>query len=347
MGVQTPAATTPDAAMKPRSSAAMRLSVACTVRNEARSIRRLLDSLLSQTVAPTEVIVADGGSQDGTAQIVAEYQQRGQPVRLVAAPEACRGRGRNLAIAASRTEWVALIDGGCEPDPRWLEELLGVLERAPSCDAVFGIVAPITDGLFTECVSTASFQAVALADGRRVMSYSVASVLIRRSAWERLGGFVEGLGTGEDVLFVERIRRGDLAVRLAPSAVVHWQIPRTLGGVMRRLVHYSYHSLEAGLARTWHVRTCLYTAAALLLATLGAARSPWWFLLLGGFWLLRALKTISRNDKTARGLSAFHPARLLVVGVLLTAMDLATLYGAWRWLIGSRRVHPLRTAPRS
>jgi glycosyltransferase involved in cell wall biosynthesis len=229
--------------------------VALTVRNEEASMARLLDALLAQRLRPEEIVVADGGSSDRTADIVQDYARRGEPVRLVSVPGACRGRGRNAALAASRHELVALIDGGCVPDPAWLERLWAAWQATPGCEVVFGSVRPLTYGPFTEGLSTASFPATRLPRGRRIMSYSVASMLIQRRVWERLGGFVEGFRTGEDVLFVQRVCGGSVKPALAPEAVVSWEIPRTSRQAVGRLARYSQYTLEAGLGRTWHAAT--------------------------------------------------------------------------------------------
>lgn len=318
------------------------MAVALTVKDEARSIQVLLDGLFSQTLRPSEVVIADGGSRDETVKVIQGYVDRGYPLRLIVAPGACRGRGRNLAIAASQTEMVALIDGGCFPEPRWLEQLVTELDIPPPKDVVFGAVRPLTDNLFTECVSTALFPAVSGPEGVRVMSYSVASMLIRRSVWERVGGFVEGLRTGEDLIFVQRIRDGGFRVGVTPRAEVHWEIPRTLRGTVRRLVNYSHYSLEAGMGHTWHYRTFLYCALALLLLALGFIHRVWWFAFLAGLFMLRVVKTILRNEKKKCGILAFTAPRLLFIGGILLAADLATLYGTVRWLRDSRFPQPSR-----
>lgn len=308
------------------------VAVALTVKSEGPSIRCLLDALFEQTSPPAEVVIADGGSEDETVPVIQAYIARGRPVRLIEAPGACRGRGRNLAIAASRHEIVALIDGGCLPEPAWLERLAAELEAPPAKDVVFGIVRPLADSVFTECVSTALFPAAVLTDGRRAMTYSVASMIMRRRVWEKVGGFVEGLRTGEDVIFVGRIKESDLAVGVAGDAMVHWEIPRTLGGTIQRLANYSHYTLEAGLGRTWHHRAFLNYAATLFLAALGVFHSPWWLVLLAALFAVRVVKTILTNEKERRGLGAFTGPRLLLVGAILLAADFATLYGTMRWL---------------
>lgn len=312
------------------------VAVAITLRDEAESVRSLLDALLSQTLPPAEIVITDDGSQDDTVKIIQGYIDRRLPVRIIVVPPSCRGRGRNLAIAATRMDLVAIIDGGCFPEPAWLEQLLETIEAHPDADVVFGAVRPFPQTFFTECASTALFSAVPVPGGRRVMSYSVASMLMRRTVWERVGGFPEGVRSGEDLIFMSRVEKGGFSDRVAPNAVVHWQIPRTFGGTIRRLVNYSQYGLEAGLAHTWHYRTFIYFTLALLLIALGVGYSLWWLAVLAGLIALRVLGTIYRNEKERRGFRAFLPPRLLVIAGILLAADLATLYGTFRWLRDSR-----------
>ena len=51
----------------------MNVSVIATVYNERRNIERLLDSLAGQTRRPDEVVICDGGSDDGTVEVIQGY----------------------------------------------------------------------------------------------------------------------------------------------------------------------------------------------------------------------------------------------------------------------------------
>ena len=101
----------------------MKISVIIPVRNEETAIRALLESLLSQTLKPAEIVITDGGSTDATPEIISEYVTRGAPVRLLRESAALPGRGRNLAAAQAANDWTAFIDAGITPEPTWLEFL--------------------------------------------------------------------------------------------------------------------------------------------------------------------------------------------------------------------------------
>jgi len=88
--------------------------------NVAQFLPRAIASLLSQTLAPAEILVIDDGSKDDSA-IVAQRYPRVTVVRhqrnsgLAAA--------RNTAFRVARGEFVASLDADCVAEPTWLEKL--------------------------------------------------------------------------------------------------------------------------------------------------------------------------------------------------------------------------------
>ena len=89
--------------------AALLVSVVTTVRNEARNIAALLDSLAVQE-PPIEVIVVDSDSEDATRDVVRTYEKRYDFVHLYVFG-GTRGTGRNFGIRKARGDAVAFIDG--------------------------------------------------------------------------------------------------------------------------------------------------------------------------------------------------------------------------------------------
>lgn len=94
----------------------MGIALVCTVRNERASIDVLFDSLATQTRRPDEVVFLDGGSSDGTAERIAA-RAGALGIRLLRAPDANIARGRNLAIAATTQEIIAVTDAGVRLAP--------------------------------------------------------------------------------------------------------------------------------------------------------------------------------------------------------------------------------------
>src|SRR5205823_5875810 len=97
-------------------------------------------SVLAQTVQPAEIVIVDGGSTDGTQDVVRSYAER-LPVRLIEKPGANISQGRNAAIRVATHEIIASTDAGVRLDPRWLEKLLEPFSD-PKVNVVSGFFLP-------------------------------------------------------------------------------------------------------------------------------------------------------------------------------------------------------------
>jgi len=115
------------------------VSLVATVRNERESVDRWVRSLLRQTRMPDEVIIVDGGSSDGTLELLETVaSQVPIPFRVIAEPGANIARGRNVAISQARSEVIAVTDFGCMLEPRWLEALVTPFEVDPDVQVAAG-----------------------------------------------------------------------------------------------------------------------------------------------------------------------------------------------------------------
>lgn len=307
------------------------VSVAVPARNEEASLPELLRSLLAQTWPPDEIVVADGGSTDGTATVAEKFASQG--ARLLSIGPAFPGRGRNAAIAAARQEWVALIDAGCTADTRWLEELIAPVLRDPTVDVVFGDYRPL---LQTEWDRAQALTFVPPPDALTQMRpAATVSMLIRRSCWEQAGRFREDLRAAEDLLFFRALEAVPVRLARAPRAVVVWRLAPGPLAAFRRLRLYSTHHLRAGLFRTWHLRVMAMDAAALALVVASffapGAVIP---LLLAGS--VRVLRTANRRKHNLPEPHPLRATRLARVAFLLMLADAAVWLGAFSWLRESR-----------
>ncbi len=111
------------------------ISVIIPAYNAEKTIRRCLDSVVSQSVA-AEIILADDGSEDATASAAGEYGDR---VRLLALPHGGVSAARNAGLAAAKGDWVLFLDADDVLQPDALEKLSQGMFR--DVDAVCGAVS--------------------------------------------------------------------------------------------------------------------------------------------------------------------------------------------------------------
>ena len=331
-----------DHSVTPAKKNSIKISVIIPVRNEEASIGILLESLLTQTLMPAEIVITDGGSTDATPQIISEFGERGAPIHLIRQPATLPGRGRNLAAAQAVNEWLAFIDAGVEPETNWLERLVATAQDADGVDVdvVYGTYEPVVDTLFKRCVAIATVTPPQKFAGQMIRSGSIVSSLMKRTVWEKVGGFPEDLRSAEDLLFMKKIEQGHFHIANAPDALVRWQVQATPWLTFKRFMTYARHNMRAGLWRNWQAAIFKYYGLLLLSALPVFQFGVRWLLVTVGLWVLllvaRAMVAIWRNRACYRGDTAENVLRLLVLVPLLAMLDAATIVGTLQWAVNDK-----------
>ncbi len=252
-----------------------RVALIVTVRNEAASIGALLDSILSGTRVPDEVVIADGGSTDETVELLRARSAADPRIRLVVAP-GNRSIGRNAAVRASRAAVIACTDAGVEVEREWLDRITRPFDSRPETDVVAGFYLPAGRTPFERAAGVVSAPRLEEIDRDRFLP-STRSIAFRRSAWERVGGFDESLSHNEDTPFALALKRAGARFCFEPGARVRWR-PR--GDVRSFFRQHRRFGLGDGESRVqgWFYATLAAKyaiGAALVLAGL-KVRAAWW-----------------------------------------------------------------------
>jgi GT2 family glycosyltransferase len=162
-----------------------------------------------------EVVVVDStGGDDGTS-----IRLRWPSIQVIAVPRRMLpGQARNLGASVARGELLAFLDADAIPQPGWLDRLECALGQG--VEMVAGAVLDGTPGERWGTVSYAlEFMEWAPKHRKPLGHAAGCNLLIRRTAFERTGGFAEDLWPGEDTVFsVPFALSGNLA--FAPDAQV-------------------------------------------------------------------------------------------------------------------------------
>jgi glycosyltransferase involved in cell wall biosynthesis len=112
----------------------MRITVAIAVYNGAATLRATLDSVLSQTLEPIEILVVNDGSTDGTASILQQYASR-----LTVIEQSNRGlaASRNVLCQHARGDLIAFLDADDIWHPNYLRVQVDQFKRFPVAAALF------------------------------------------------------------------------------------------------------------------------------------------------------------------------------------------------------------------
>lgn len=123
-------------------------SVGVFAHNEAANIGALLDALIRQKLKKAEIrqiIVVSSASTDGTDEIVREYCQKDERIRLIT-QEKREGKSAaiNLFIATASEDICVVISGDVIPAPRTIERLVSAFAD-PKIGATGGRPVPVND----------------------------------------------------------------------------------------------------------------------------------------------------------------------------------------------------------
>ena len=195
----------------------MPVSVVIPTYNRRLLVREAVASVCAQRGADCEIIVVDDGSSDGTADTLrAEFRSR---IRVILTENRGVAAARNRGVAASRGELIAFLDS----DDLWLPDKLRAQVRffgeRPDAEICHTEEIWIRNGVrVNPCAHHRKRSGDIFAPSLPLCLVSPSAVMLRRTLWQRSGGFDEHLPVCEDY---------DLWLRIARDTPV-WLIDKPL-----------------------------------------------------------------------------------------------------------------------
>ncbi len=216
------------------------VAVVMPVLNAAPFLAAAIASVLGQLPPGSEMLVVDGGSEDGSQAIAAGFPG----VRVLAQSGRGIAAARNQGLAAARAD----VIGFCDADDRWspdaLVQRMEWLEAHPDCDAVIGQV--VLEALPGEPVTPQ--QGTRL--GKRLPGFTPGALLARRHVFQAIGPFDEALSIAADSDWFVRLVQSDLSLAVLPGVVLHKGA--RAGGLSSELETYRRELLRIGRRHVKH-----------------------------------------------------------------------------------------------
>ena len=198
----------------------MEASVIIPALNEEKVIEATLKAVRAQTEPGLELIVADGNSTDSTVAISKKYADKivTETTRTIAA-------GRQKGARESSGDILLYTDADSIPDENWAKNLLEAF-KDEKVVAAFGSIEPLDASGFERVAITFTTNFLATLFNFIGLDYTYGNnMAIRRSAFEKIGGFNIYIVTAEDTDIVHRLRTQGKVV-FVPSAKVLYSTRR-------------------------------------------------------------------------------------------------------------------------
>ena len=241
----------PEAPEAGRAAPAPVVSFVVATWQEAAFIGPCLERLLAQDLdgldGGVEVLVADGGSTDGTRELVEEMTRRDPRVRLLDNPRKVAPAAFNLGIAASRGRYVSLIGAHSLPQVDYARRLVSAFEstgawlvggRAVSEPAVpgpeaAGIARAMASPLGVGGATFRLSEQAGWADTGFPGAY-------RRALFDEIGMFDEALVRNQDDDLHLRARLAGHRLWYEPALATIYHPRATLAGLWRQYEQYGF-----------------------------------------------------------------------------------------------------------
>lgn len=164
----------------------MKTTVTIIAHNEEKYIGKCIDSIISQSLKPDEIIVVCHNSTDKTEEIVLKYVQMFNNIFLIkfsGPPGTVFSRMK--AIESAKNEFIVCIDGDAMAQNNWLKNLINKINKDSSIVAVGGFVILKSWYWFFVCLNFFFFKFL-FREGQ--FYFWGSNCVLRKSAYDKVGG---------------------------------------------------------------------------------------------------------------------------------------------------------------
>jgi len=220
-----------------------KISIIITLLNDKR-FERTLNSILKQAVEVDEIIIADGGSTDGSLDLAYKLSESNPKIRVLKAPGNIP-QSRNVAIQQASGDYIIFIDADEVAPEQWLEKLI-----EPLRDEKVGFAGGPTPGLKASCKTIGAKYYSAYLDYLydSIASKNVYALPMGNSAWKK--SLFQNVGKldergyyyapGEDHDFAVRTLQKGYTGKYVKSAFVYHDYSNfTVKSVLKKQVKYA------------------------------------------------------------------------------------------------------------
>ncbi len=318
------------------------VSVLVPVYNEARHIAETAARMCEQRLdASVEFLFVDGGSDDGTRQLLEEIERRDQRVRVLDNPARTIPVALNIGLRCARGEFIARMDAHTYYPPDYLARALERLRRGDAT-WVSGPALPRGFGRWSKRVELAlgTWLGVGDANFRRMATdefetYTGFTGMLRRSTLLGHGGWDEESAVNEDGELAARIRAAGGRIVCMPELRASY-VPRdSLPSLARQYWRYGQYRARTSYLHPESMRISNLAAPALALALLLRLVGPRPIARLAGGGLAAYAVAVS-------AVTASSARRAPTGDAIALPLVFATMHIAWGmgFLVGSLRFGP-------
>lgn len=195
--------------------------------NEEKFLSQCLDSVIAQSFPFEEmdIMVVDGGSRDKTREIVNEYHQHYENIRLIDNPGKIQSIAFNIGIKNSTAPYIVRLDAHAYYKPYYIEGCVKGLKEDSNRGNVGGQwnIQPQNDSLWATTNAILNYSKFGIGGATYRIGAEAGNVdtvpfgAFPRKVIEEIGGMREDLPRGEDNEYNSRIKKAGYSIYFDPQ----------------------------------------------------------------------------------------------------------------------------------
>ena len=284
------------------------ISIIIPTFNAGQKFNELLKGIESQTLKPAQIIIIDSESTDKTREIA---KKRNCKVITIKRCDFDHGTTRNLAVSEVSSEFIVFLTQDAIPvNEHTIAELIKPMQADPNIAVCYGRQLPRSNARTLERFAREfNYPDKSILKtkndikdlGLKTFFCSNSCSAVRKSIFEKLGGFKDNVIVNEDMLFAAKAILSGYSVYYSAEAKVYHSHPYTLLQTFKRyfnigsffadnkwilkyagLEGYGGDMLKAGIRTFWEKRMPHYIAALLIefVIKASACKFGWYYQLL-------------------------------------------------------------------
>jgi succinoglycan biosynthesis protein ExoA len=225
------------------------IAIVMPVLNEAKYLGQTLEQIYRQDfpMDRVEIVIADGGSMDGTRAIAESFRDRFGSLKVLDNPGRRPSSGRNVGVRNSMAPYVLVLDGHTYiPSRTLLSDMLALFRTTEAkclCRAQPLMPPDINEFEMAVALCRASRlghnpSSDIFSENEGVVDPTSSGAMYDRTVFEQLGSFDENFDACEDVDFNYRLNQAGHKAVISPKLKVFYYPRSTLNGLWRQMVRY-------------------------------------------------------------------------------------------------------------
>lgn len=268
--------------------------------NEERFISRCLNSIIKQTYEfeKMDVMIIDGGSNDKTKDIVAEYQKSHQNIRFIENKKKNQSVAFNIGFKKSTAPYIIRLDAHAEYDSKYISLCIENLKQDEKRGNVGGRcnILPFNQSIWAQTNAILNHSRFGIGGAAFRVSNeahntdSVPFGAFPRKIIEKIGGMREDLPRGEDNEYNSRIRKAGYKIFFDPNIISSYFARPTLGASCKQMyangnsIGYLYY-IDREAIGIRHLVPLLFVVSGLFCIIISVLWSPFCYVFCGGLAL--------------------------------------------------------------